>query len=144
MRLEIDSINLEEQVEPTYSTYRVVDDRLISKAVVPDTGIAWVQSTALPGMGDNIFMVGHNSKAAFGRLDEVQLGNEISVWLDGVEHKYYVVYKLIVPVVTPEKGGELFVNIGRLLGPMGHERLTLLTCHGKGSTHRLIVIGKKR
>jgi len=141
MTLEVDSIDLFENVQPTTNELIVIDDTLYIRAVVPPTGVAWVPSTALPGGGDNILLVGHNAKEAFGRLDEVELGDKITISINFTEHTYYVTQLRIIPSKGISK--ETRNRLGYLLGSTGNEQVTLFTCHGKGSTHRLLIIGEK-
>jgi LPXTG-site transpeptidase (sortase) family protein len=141
MTLEIESIDLVEDVTQTTNELITIDGTVYTRAIVPETGIAWLKSTALPGAGDNILMIGHNRSTAFGRLDEVELGDEIIVRLNNTKHVYYVAHKIVVPNKGIDKKTRAMT--GRLLGRIGSEQLTLLTCYGEGSTHRLLVIGEK-
>lgn len=117
--------------------------------IVPNHDAAWYQHSARPGSGENVVMWGHvlrfqyapDIPAPFARVRELQVGNPIQVYdANGAEHQY-AVSELVW--VLPHQ-------IEYIL-PVGHERLTLVSCIGdyvieNGSvvnmSHRLIVLAE--
>jgi len=104
-------------------------------------GVAQYKGTAKPGEGSNIFIFGHSSyywldpgkyKEIFKNLEDIKVGDDISVWYKSKEYKYKV---SSTEVVEPTD-----VSV---LAPTKNEQLTLMTCVPPGTTEkRLIVIAK--
>lgn len=105
------------------------------------SGVAQYKGTAKPGEGSNIFIFGHSSyywwdpgkyKTIFAHLEDIKVGDDISVWNNQKEYKYKVSK---TEVVEPTD-----VSV---LAPTKSEQLTLMTCVPPGTAEkRLIVIAK--
>lgn len=96
--------------------------------IVPKHEVGWYNLGAMPGQGENIVMWGHvlrwqdspHIPAPFARLKELKAGASIIVTTDnGVEHRYRVIQQL---QVRPDQV--------KYILPLGHERLTLVSCIG--------------
>ncbi len=105
-------------------------------------GVAHALGTSLPGEGGNIYLFAHSTdniwnvgryNAIFYLLKELEKGDEINLFYQGVRYIYFVESK---EIVEPSA-------IDFLLKPSFEEKLTLQTCWPPGTTlKRLIVIAK--
>jgi sortase A len=108
-----------------------------------ENGVAHFQGTALPGEGSNIFIFGHSSyyaakpgnyKTVFAQLDQLKIGDEITVSLNNQKYVYIV---SSIKKVNPSDV--------QYLQPTPEEQLSLMTCYPPGTTkYRLIVIAKPK
>ena len=108
-----------------------------------ENGVAHFKGTAKPGEGSNIFIFGHSSfypwspgdyKEIFRSLENLQENDEIIIWHQKKEYKYYV---FETKVVDPDEV--------KFLKPTTQEQVTLMTCVPPGTTlKRLIIIGKPK
>lgn len=104
-------------------------------------GVAHFDGTAKPGEGSNIFIFGHSSyylwdpgkyKSIFINLEDIKIGDEISLWYQKKEYKYKVTETKVVEPTDVS-----------VLKPTPEEQLTLMTCVPPGTAEkRLIVIAK--
>jgi LPXTG-site transpeptidase (sortase) family protein len=117
--------------------------------IVPNHDVGWYNLSAQPGAGENIVLWGHvlrfrsapKTPAPFARVKELKLGDRIVLY-DAKGNAFS--YELTKQVwVTPD--------VVEYILPVGHERLTLVSCIGdkvinKGEviemTHRLITIAE--
>lgn len=105
------------------------------------SGVAHFAGTAKPGENSNIFIFGHSSyyssdpgkyKTIFVSLGDLKKGDEIDLWYNLKEYKYFVSN---INQVAP--------NDVSVLRPTSSEQLTLMTCWPPGTTtKRLIVVSK--
>lgn len=105
-------------------------------------GVAHAAGTVFPGVEGNIYLFAHSTdafwnvgryNAVFYLLKELESGDEIDVFFNGVRHIYRVVNKIIV---DPSE-------VKYLTQPLSYEQLSLQTCWPPGTTFkRLIVIAK--
>lgn len=97
-------------------------------------GAGHVTGTAFPGEAGNCSIAGHRNYtfgSYFNRLDEVNVGDTLSIQYNNSTFTYTVAESF---VVTPDD-----VSV---LANTDSATVTLITCHPKGSnTHRLIVKG---
>lgn len=109
-------------------------------------GLAHFQGTSLPGAGGNTLIYGHsavesfftrnqdNPETIFTRLEDIEIGDEVTIMKDGEEHSYRVTKKKIV---SPS-------DFSILQTQSRKETVTLMTCHPIGvPTNRLIVIAEE-
>ena len=103
-------------------------------------GIAQARESAVPGGGGNIFLFGHSgsfdAKNPYGqtlvRLNELEIGDEISVFYHKEEHKYKVSNRSLF---SPFDLSALIVT--------KNEQLTIMTCWPPGTIEkRLVVVAK--
>lgn len=96
--------------------------------IVPKHDVGWYEYSAMPGQGDNIVLWGHVSRwldspnipAPFGRMKEVQVGQEMMVYTaNSAEHRYVVTETV---QVRPDQVQYIL--------PTDTERLTLVSCIG--------------
>lgn len=94
-----------------------------------DDKISWLATSEPPGSGKNVILYGHNRPLLFGKLDRLQVGEEITV-IDnsGVVFTYTVAQRR---KVLPE---DVDVIIS------AKNQLTLYTCEGSFDEKRLVVI----
>lgn len=141
---------------PTYTDFHLLIPSLdISAPVIADVngknketyfkalqgGVAHFNGTAKPGENSNVFIFGHSSyylwdagdyKTIFKNLEDIKVGDEISLWYQKKEYKYKVTE---TKVVEPTE-----ISV---LKPTPEEQLTLMTCVPPGTAEkRLIVIAK--
>jgi len=121
--LEIPKINLQQYVVNGTN----VDDLKF--------GPGYYVQTSKPGYGGNVGIAGHRTTfgAPFSDLDNLEIGDEISLIYGTTKYVYQVDEVVIVEAVGSEY----------LLFNRGDERITLTTCHPKYSDRqRLVVSGK--
>jgi LPXTG-site transpeptidase (sortase) family protein len=142
-RLVIPRISLDVPVIPVGTkTTQVGGQSKTVWADVPNGG-GFHGTSAYPGNAGNTVINGHRDilGAVFRHLDQVQIGDEITLYVDSAAYSYSVTEILIVPE-TFATASQRAANL-RLIGPMSEERLTLVTCTPLGlATHRLLVIAK--
>lgn len=94
-----------------------------------DDKISWLATSEPPGSGKNIILYGHNRPLLFGKLDSLQIGEEITV-IDssGVVFTYIVAQR---HKVLPQ-------DVDVIISPKN--QLTLYTCEGSFDEKRLVVI----
>jgi len=102
-------------------------------------GVAHAAGTVFPGVKGNTYLFAHSTdsfwnigryNAVFYLLKELNNGDEINIYLNGVRHIYHVVNKL---VVNPG-------DISYLTQETPYEQLTLQTCWPPGTTFKRLVI----
>jgi LPXTG-site transpeptidase (sortase) family protein len=108
--------------------------------IVPRFVAGHLEGTALPGQGSNVVLTGHvdsiNAGNVFARLDELGLGDTITVVSDTTVFDYAVAVKKVV------RNTDVSVVL-----PTDTEQLTLITCTGtwlplqRDFDSRLIIIG---
>ena len=143
MYLDIDSIgikNLKISANVESENEKVYDQYL-------KTGVAHFRGTPLPGDGGNSFIYGHsaveaffsrhsnNPETIFSRLDDIDIGQKVTVKKDDKVLEYIVRNKKIV---SPDDF--------TILQPVNNkETLTMMTCWPLGiGTKRLIVVAERR
>lgn len=94
-----------------------------------DDKISWLATSEPPGSGKNVILYGHNRPLLFGKLDSLQIGEEIIV-IDssGAAFTYTVAQ---TRKVSPE-------DVDVIISPKN--QLTLYTCEGSFDEKRLVVI----
>lgn len=110
-------------------------DWAVGKGVeVPDlkAGPGWMPETAPLGSPGNSVLSGHRTTygAPFNRLDELEVGDRITVSVPGKPDAIYEVRDLFI--VAPTEVG--------VVNPTGGARLTLTTCHPKGSARERLIV----
>lgn len=144
-RIVAEAINLDAPV--IEMGWRVVQqgNQTVSEWEMPDNEAAWHRNSAKPGQGSNVIISGHNASTGghvFAELDELQVGDEITLENDQAEGLLYrVVEKTIVrSLVASEEARQYLLDISQ---PTDQEQLTLITCWPRWSnTHRLVVVAK--
>ena len=110
--------------------------RGIDKQVLKDA-VGHFENSAMPGEYGNFAVAGHRAytnNKFFSNLDELEVGDEINVLIQGKTHTYKVNY---IEVVEPEQV-EVIESINKEI-----KEITLVTCTPKYiGSHRLIVKGK--
>lgn len=100
-------------------------------------GAGWMKETTPIGQGGNTAIAAHRSYTRgrfFNRLNEVALGDEITIIADGKEYKYSV-YNIVVVEPT---------DVSVLRGKRSEQVITLITCTPiRVATHRLIVQARR-
>lgn len=105
-------------------------------------GVAHALGTVFPGIPGNIYLFAHSTdsfwnvgryNAVFYLLKELETGDEIDVFFNGIRHVYRVVNRQIVDPT----------NVQFLTEPTTFEQLTLQTCWPPGTTlKRLLVFAR--
>jgi LPXTG-site transpeptidase (sortase) family protein len=118
----------------------------VSEWEMPNTEAGWHRNSAGPGEGSNVVISGHNASTGgqvFAGLDELQVGDEITVWADADSFVYQVVDKTIIRTFAASDEADAYLRT--VTEPTDHEQLTLITCWPNWTnTHRLIVIAEPR
>jgi len=141
-RLVISTINLDSQVVPVGLKEIEVEGVRGRQQLVDDNLVGWHNNSAGLGQAGNTILNGHSDIHAqvFGKLNQLEVGAEITVFSDNQTYNYVVTQLVLVK----EKGVSLEQRLenARLIAPTADERLTLITCAQPGATHRLIVIAQ--
>ncbi len=142
-RLVIPSINLDIPVMAVgIKTVREGNKSKLVWADLPYAG-GFHQTSSYPGHPGNTVINGHRDiyGAVFRHLDQLEVGDEIILYVNEIAYPYLVTETLVVPE-TFASAQQRAENL-RLIGFMPEERLTLVTCTPVGlATHRLLVIAK--
>jgi LPXTG-site transpeptidase (sortase) family protein len=99
------------------------------------------QTSALPGTPGNTVINGHRDMqgSVFRKLDKVQVGDEITIYVGDIAYSYIVSETLVLPE-TFASAAQRAENL-KYIAYLPEERLTLVTCTPVGlATHRLLVI----
>jgi len=142
-RLVIATIDLDIPVMPV--GIKTVEEKGKTRALwadVPHAG-GFHETSALPGHQGHTVINGHRDiqGSVFRHLDQVELGDEIVLYVGDVAYPYRVTETLVVPEIFAS-AKQRAENL-RLIGTMPDERLTLVTCTPVGlATHRLLVVAK--
>lgn len=142
VRVVIPDIELDSEVVPVGVKPVVIDDKTIGyQWLVDDSKVGWHNLSAKLGSKGNTVLNGHDENGrgqVFANLKYVEIGHRIIVSSSHQQYEYVVAEKLVVQ----EKGVSLEQRIenGKLIAPTEDERLTLITCMGANSTHRLILV----
>ena len=143
--LSIPSIELEAPVMALDPRSHDEDGEAISRMPVPDAYlVGYDAESAEPGFGGNAIMTGHNNLwgAVFKYLDEMVVGDEVSVWSQYGVFTYHV--SEIYILEEADQPYEVRLSNARFLQPTADDRLTLVTCWPRnGSSHRLIVVATR-
>jgi LPXTG-site transpeptidase (sortase) family protein len=111
-------------------------------ADAPNAG-GFHQTSAYPGHEGNTVINGHRDiqGSVFRRLNKVEVGDEIILYVGEIAYPYRVTETVIVPE-TFASARQRAENL-KYIGYIPEERLTLVTCTPIGlATHRLLVIAK--
>lgn len=144
VRLQIPVIELDAPIEVVGIIKAKVNGEKVRQWDSPDRyAVGWHEGSALLGQPGNTVLNGHHNDygEVFGRLKEVNLGDEIVII--GEAHIYH--YVVVNKMVLPEKYQELDLRMenARWILPSEDERLTLITCWPKQTnSHRLILVAR--
>jgi sortase A len=97
-----------------------------------DYGVGYWPGTGLPGQGGNMVLGAHRTSGIrpFRNIDQLQVGDTITVTTESGVHQYRVSKSTIV---DPIEGMWI-------LGQSGSSKLTLFACHPPGSVAQRIVV----
>jgi len=144
-RIVAEAINLDAPV--VEMGWRAVQqgESWISEWEMPDNEAAWHRNSARPGQTNNVVISGHNASTGghvFAELDELQVGDQVTLWNDKDESlSYYVVEKNIVRTIFNSEEAQNYLQA--IMAPTAKEQLTLITCWPRWSnTHRLVIIAE--
>lgn len=88
--------------------------------------VAWLDNGGFPGPTRNAILAGHRNysgvSGTFERLEDLEVGDEVRVTVDGELHRYRVEW---LDIYDPDTA-----PVGDLLGPTEADSLTLVTCGG--------------
>ena len=135
--LEIPKIGAYSQVIPNVNTH---SQKVYSEAL--KQGVAHAAGTLLPGSGGSVTLFAHSTdlaanidtyNAVFYRLDELEVGDTITLWYMGEKLTYSVVGSRVTPpadvaVFTKEVNGD---------------KLYLVTCTPRGTTQNRLIVEAK-
>lgn len=149
--------NKVESISPVSSTFGIVIPKIGANApIIPNIdpgkpneylpalqmGVAHAIGTVFPGIQGNIYLFAHSTdsfwnvgryNAVFYLIKELENGDEIDVFYNGVRHVYRVVNKMVIEAS----------EVQYLTSDSGTEQLTLQTCWPPGTAwKRMIVIAK--
>jgi sortase A len=141
-RIEIPEIDLDAPVISVGWHTVPIDGQVFSRWDVPDEfATGWHNSSAYLGQAGNTVINGHHNAwgHVFGKLINVEPGDQVIIYSEGESFNYTVVQTMILE----EENQPLSVRIenARWLLPSPDERVTLVTCWPQTNfTHRLVVI----
>jgi sortase A len=142
-RLVIGSINLDATVIPVGWSPVFDGSRVRNEWDVAKYAVGWHKNSARPGEVGNTVLTAHSNVEGevFRYLADVNPGNIVRVYVDGIPFDYEIDFTTIVkeagePVEVRERNAQWITTTA-------DERLTLVTCWPyPHSTHRLIVVAK--
>jgi sortase A len=142
--LSIPSIHLDAPVEVSRS-YQVSVRRQKYEEWAPPSAYAagWQEGSAPLGVVGNTVLNGHNNEYGdvFAHLEDVQIGDTISVTSQGYIFIYRVTNRMILADLYQEL--EIRTANAQWIQPSQDERLTLVTCWPRnGNSHRLILVAQ--
>jgi len=85
-------------------------------------------TSGYPGGGKNIILAGHNNTLGdiFRYLDQLNQGDEVTLFTEDREYHYQVKEKIIIPYLGFEAEGDAMLQ--NLSAPQSSEIVTLLSC----------------
>lgn len=142
-RLVIPEISLDIPVVPVGT--KTIKEGGKAKVVWGDVANAGAfhESSAYPGNPGNTVINGHRDilGSVFRRLNRVDVGDEIVLYVADVAYRYDVAETLVLPEMFAS--AEQRAKNLEYIGYIPEERLTLITCTPVGlATHRLLVIAR--
>ena len=142
-RLVVEKINLDAPVVEMGWRVQGEGAEAVSVWNVPENEAGWHVNSASPGQGSNVVISGHNNSTGghvFGQLGEIEVGDQISVWVDEeMAYTYTVDETQIVRAFAASQ--ETLDYLQAVIQPTAEEQLTLITCWPSWTnTHRLIII----
>lgn len=140
--LSVPAIGLE---APVVARTPTTNDMYTSLPVPRAFAAAWDATSAEPGFPGNTVLTGHHNVygRVFGRLADLNYGNEIALWSPLGVFSYYVTDIVLVE----ERGQPLDVRLEHTtwIQPTDDVRVTLVTCWPMATnSHRLIVVAHMR
>lgn len=93
----------------------------------------YLQGSGIPGENGNIVIYGHNKKEVFGHLNQVKLGDQISILTNQGETLIYSVDSI----------KDVFPYQVDVLKPTDFQKITLFTCSGIFDSKRLVISGTR-
>ncbi len=142
-RIQIPSIKLDALVVVVERKLITVHGEAVLTWQVADYAVSFHKGSAFPGHVGNTVLTGHNNikGEVFRYLADVQVGDEVWLYVNERGYLYIVEEKMILPDldVTLEQR----VANARWIEPFPDERVTLISCWPyTGNSHRVIVIAK--
>ena len=143
-RIRIPVISLDAPVVPVSPTQVELDGQLFNRWLSPNEMAAGWHDTSVPlDQPGNTVLNGHNNifGDVFGRLEELETGDKITVYSGTEVFVYEVTNKMILR--ERYQSIETRMSNAQWLERSEDERLTLVTCWPKwGNSHRLIIVAK--
>jgi LPXTG-site transpeptidase (sortase) family protein len=145
VRVVAPAIDLDQTVLTVGWHQETIHDKLVSVWDVAQYAVGWHKNSKYPGQGGNVVLAGHNNiyGEVFRRLEDLHVGDVITVYADGRSYDYAMESRVIVKEegATPaEKASN-----ARWIGSFPDERLTLVACYPyTGNSHRIIIIAEPR
>ena len=144
-RIVAPSIDLDAEVKSMGWEQIEFKEKMYTKWVVPTNAAGWHLNSSLPGHRENVVLSGHHNVEGrvFRYVVDLDLGDEITLYADGVPYVYIVMEKYILKEAGMPK--EVRTANAQWIMPTGDERLTLVTCwpyEWPGNTHRVVVVAR--
>ena len=144
VRLAIESINLDTPIVPSAIDFKKIEGKEYMQWIVPDEFAAgWHTTSALLGEPGNTVLNGHNNTngEVFKSLDEVEVGDIITIESHASRFSYLITNKMILP----EKYEDIDTRMSNAqwILPSVDERLTLISCWPfESNTHRVVIVAR--
>jgi LPXTG-site transpeptidase (sortase) family protein len=144
VRLTIESINLDTPIVPSAIDFKKIAGKEYMQWIVPDEFAAgWHTTSALLGEPGNTVLNGHNNTngEVFKSLDEVEVGDIITIESHASRFSYLITNKMILP----EKYEDIDTRMSNAqwILPSVDERLTLISCWPfESNTHRVVIVAR--
>jgi len=112
---------------------------------IPYHEAGWHQNSAVPGVGNNIVISGHNNSMGgrvFANVENLAIGDTVTLFNARQDRfEYQITERNIVRSVMAS--AETLAYLHQVMRPTSTEQLTLITCWPSWSnTHRLIIIAE--
>ena len=142
-RIVAEKVNLDAPVVEMGWRVQGEGEEAVSIWNVPENEAGWHINSAQPGQGSNVVISGHNNSTGghvFGQLDELEVGDQISVWVDEETVYTYTVSETQI-IRAFGASPETLDYLRTVIQPTTTEQLTLITCWPSWTnTHRFILI----
>lgn len=144
VRLAIESINLDTPIVPSAIDFKKIEGKEYMQWIVPDEFAAgWHTTSALLGEPGNTVLNGHNNTngEVFKSLDEVEVGDIITIESHASRFSYLITNKMILPEKYEDIDTRM--NNAQWILPSVDERLTLISCWPfESNTHRVVIVAR--
>lgn len=142
VRLVIPAIDLNSSIREIEPTEKTLSGGAVRLSWEPlEFVVAHYDTSGNPGEGRNIVLTGHNNTAGsvFRRLDQLKLGDAVTLYTETQTFEYEVQKKFIVPYLGAEADGDLLLQ--GYAAPQASEMVTLISCWPYATNaHRIVII----
>lgn len=142
IRISIPAIDLNSSIREIEPTEKTLSDGAVQLSWEPLAYVvAHYNTSGNPGDGRNIVLTGHNNTtgSVFRRLDQLKLGDAVTLHTEAQTFEYEVQKKFIIPYLGAENDGDALLQA--YAAPQTSEMVTLISCWPYATNaHRIVII----